>query len=300
MIRGARLRIVWSTAAGFVPAVVVSTILACAPGSDSETPEGELDAPSGEVDAPAGGRDAPVAGGATSPDDDPTLRIVSERTRDGGGYDAFELSGANKPNGIEQRFRRDVPDASPAFVPRSHDGLDLWIAERQPDGAWLAFYRSEPRLGDNSEYHAALYGADGAARWSLDLNPLLSRPTQLEIHDLRYDDGALFFNEACQSYSREAGGDCSALVKIDPSGPEVVWRSSPRTSNGIFLLRDAHIVAGYGFTAEPDSLFLVSRASGERVASVVLDSQPFYLEMRDGRLVVVTNAKVYEVVADRY
>lgn len=211
-------------------------------------------------------------------------------------FEALGLTGTNKPNGIQYRLRQSVPASTPDYVPRSRDGLELWISEAV-EGGWLAFYRE--RLGSypgslNSRYHAAFYGADGAAAWQLDLDRFLSAPTHLEIQDIRLADGDLYFNEACQSYSREAGGRCSALVRVNPAAETLVWRTRHLVSNDIFIVHGDHVVTGYGFTAEPDSLFLVDRSTGRIAASHALDSAHAYLEVSpDGRLVVVTRGRVY-------
>lgn len=209
--------------------------------------------------------------------------------------DALRLTGVNKPNGIEHRLRQSVPPGTPAWIPRELDGLPLWIADPAASG-WLAFYR-EP-LGAtpaplNASYRALGFDDAGRRLWSLDLNRFLSRPSHLEIQDIRLQGGTLFFNEACQSYSREAEGRCSALVGVDPARGEVVWRTGPLVSNDIFLPHRGVLISGYGFTSEPDSLFLVSQATGEILARAGLDSAHSYLEVVDGELVVVTRGRVY-------
>ncbi len=236
-------------------------------------------------------------GPAPSPGPAPSLREISNHPLSGG-YAALGLSGANKPNGLEYRLRRSVPASAPRFVPRRLGPLDLWIAEPASGGAWMGFYRSQLGLlpGDtNADFRAVLFGPGGERRWDLDLNRFLSRPNHLEIQDLRLHDGKLYFNEACQSYSREAGGECSSLVRVDPVAGRVDWRTRPLVSNDVFILRDPYVVVGYGFTSEPDSLFLVEQGTGALVASRALDSAHAYLELVDGRLVVVTRGRVYEM-----
>lgn len=223
--------------------------------------------------------------------------LSSRQLPAGAGPRALGLSGRNKPNGWDQRFRRAVPAALPGFVPRTLRGLTLFIAEPVP-GGHFAFYRSEPGISSsrsNAEYLAVLFTPEGTPRWELPLNRFLSRPRGLEIQDIRYVDGQLYFNEACQSYSREAGGRCSALVRVDPRARRVVWRSRALVSNNVFLFQDGHIVAGYGFTAEPDHLYLVSAATGRIVATQRLDSAHRDLEVSGGVLHVVTHNRLYRL-----
>ncbi|HEV2129595.1 MAG TPA: hypothetical protein VGR27_00745 [Longimicrobiaceae bacterium] len=207
-------------------------------------------------------------------------------------YRRLGLTGVNKPNGMEYRLRHSVPAATPTSLPRQVGGLELFIADPAPEG-WLGVYR-EPlermEAPANPRFRAILFAEDGERFWTLDLNRFLSRPDHLEIQDVRYQEGELYFNEACQSYSREASGRCSSLVRVDPRRQAVEWRTPPLASNNIFILHGPHVIAGYGFTAEPDSLFWIRRETGEIVARRRLDSAHAYLEVREGELVVVTHS----------
>ncbi len=158
-------------------------------------------------------------------------------------------------------------------VPRAVElevgGRELFLLD-PVEGGHLAFYR-EPYGGKsctlqtraNCGYLARFYGDDGdGPRWSLDLGTVMSRPSDLEVQDLRYADGVLYFNEACASYSRQAKGRCASLIAWDPATQQVLWRTKPLTSNGRFLVHGELLISGYGFTGEPDAVFLVSRATG--------------------------------------
>jgi len=227
----------------------------------------------------------------------PGLKVVSrEPLRGRHSYAALGLTGANKPNGLQYRLRVDVPARLPASVPRELEGFPLQLAQATPEG-WLALYVSSPDgpPNANSLYRAALFAADGRRRWALELNRFLSRPRNLEIQDLRLRSGKLYFNEACQSYSAEAGGRCSALVRVDPVRGTLDWRSRDLVSNNVFIFSGPYIVAGYGFTREPDFLHLVSPETGRVLATRRLDSAHSYLEERGGRIHAVTTHSVYRL-----
>jgi hypothetical protein len=102
----------------------------------------------------------------------------------------------------------------------------------------------------------------------------MSRSDHLEVQDIRLSGGVLYFNEACQSYSNEAGGDCSSLVAVDPVARRVLWRTPPLISNNRFMVRGCYIVAGYGFTSEPDALHLIDRGTGAIVQRLAVGSAP--------------------------
>lgn len=168
----------------------------------------------------------------------------------------------------------------PSHVPAELGTLELFILD-SADGGHLAFYR-EPydrqtcKLGNsaNCAYEARHYDRSGALKWSLPLNDILAARARLEIQDIRLANGILYFNEACQSYSSAANGQCSSLVAYDPVARRLVWRSEPLTSNGRFVIRGCYIVAGYGFTSERDHVFLLSRGTGKRLQTLPSTSAP--------------------------
>lgn len=170
----------------------------------------------------------------------------------------------------------DIPD----HVPKSIGTLELFLLD-PADGGHLAFYREPYDVGrctlsghENCRYEARFYDARGTKQWALRLDRVLSRKDRVEIQDIRLAGGVLYFNEACQSYSREAGGQCSALVAVEPREGRVLWRTAPLVSNGRFVIRGCAIVAGYGFTSERDAVFLVDRRTGEVLAEHGVASAP--------------------------
>jgi hypothetical protein len=243
------------------------------------------------------GPSLPVPSSAVPEASAPDARLAARgwEPLDGRGYAALGLTGANKPNGLPYRLRQDVPAATPAYVPRTQEGLELYVAERSADG-WMAFYRG-PLAGNpdgmNVAYRAVLFAPDGARRWDLPLNLFLSRQDRVEIQDVRYVDGMLYLNEACASYSREAEGRCSALVRVDPVRGVEEWRTGPLVSNNVFVIVGPYVVAGYGFTNEDDALFLIDRATGRVLDRQPLDSAHGYIEQVGGEIRVVTNARYY-------
>jgi hypothetical protein len=171
-------------------------------------------------------------------------------------------------------------DEVPGFIPRTLGTLELFLLDAA-DSGYLAFYREPYNLKScqlagarNCAYEAQHYTRGGRMIWRLSLNELLSRADHLEIQDIRLAGGVLYFNEACQSYAQEAEGRCSALVAVDPVARKVLWRTTPLVSNSRFVVRGCYLVAGYGFTAEADHVFLVSRGTGQVLQEVPVASAP--------------------------
>lgn len=195
----------------------------------------------------------------------------------------------------------------PSFVQISSGTLELFLLDKvrvdpdsppgaPPDG-FLAFYRDPYDASScglsgkdgsaNCAYGVALYECSGKIRWVFALEPFLSRPDHLEVQDVRYAGGVLYFNEACQSYSREAGGRCSSLVAVDPVARKVLWRSQPLVSNNQFVVVGRYLVTGYGFTAEPDFLYVLRRSDGKVMQRVSVATAHETMTWRpDGTLAV--------------
>lgn len=223
---------------------------------------------------------AAQAGGCSSLDDaaTPPLDPQAGRLRS---HVTGQLSA--DPRGMSGRSWNggSVPD----FVPRALGTLELFLLD-EADGGYLAFYREPYNLrscqlsgASNCSYEARHYDKRGQLRWKVALNELLSRPDHLEIQDIRLAGGVLYFNEACQSYAEEAEGRCSSLVAVDPAARKVLWRTQPLVSNGRFVVRGCYVVTGYGFTAEPDHVYLVSRGSGAVLQDVPVASAPEKLSL---------------------
>jgi hypothetical protein len=114
-------------------------------------------------------------------------------------------------------------------------------------GGYLALYQSwGGPLGPNESFEVRLFSCAGRPLVGVPLNPLLSRRDQLEAQDVRHADGVLYLDEACQSYSREAGGCCSALAAVDAFSGRRRWRTGPLVSNDVIRPVGDYVVAGHG------------------------------------------------------
>lgn len=218
-------------------------------------------------------------------------------TRDLG---SLGLTGANKVNGREYRLRTHlVPGGKwvgppiPAVVPRRLEpDLSLVILDRAGDG-WLALYRSGTAFGFRDSYRACLYGRAGETEFVVDLDRFLPSDQDREIQDIRYTKPLLLFNAACAGYAAQAGNRCSRLIAIDPRSARLVWRTPALVSNNLFIVEGDWIFCGYGFSSEPDFLYIVDRNSGQVVWTTRLDSAHEYLELNGDKLSVVTTRSLY-------
>ena len=182
----------------------------------------------------------------------------------------FGLTGRNKQHNYVQRYRRQVPEQY------ARSGAD--IMDRVSDG-WIVF--------DRESNVAAHVGEGRKLFWKIDVGTIV-REKRFEVQDLRYDKGVLYFNAACLSYAKRQKGRCSTLYAYDTQQKKLLWHSRYRTSNDIFLVTDRLVIAGYGFTHEPDYLYLLRKRDGKMLKKIKLDSAHDYLEMVGDKLHVIT------------
>ncbi|WP_437275396.1 hypothetical protein WME90_29585 [Sorangium sp. So ce375] len=103
------------------------------------------------------------------------------------------------------------------------------------------------------------------------------------------DDGVLYISSGHRTYAASSKGKNAYLSAIDLASGQLLWQSAPLVCNAEnFLLRGDHLLCGYGFTAEPDFLYVLERATGKVVSKLPLKSGPEFLVEKDGKLFVRT------------
>jgi hypothetical protein len=145
--------------------------------------------------------------------------------------------------------------------------------------------------------------ATGKLLGALDLSAYAHVPgdTGHSRQDVRWaqvQDGVLFVSTFHMGYASDSGGLNAFITALDLATGELLWRSEPLVSNSSnFLLRDGWIITGYGFTAEPDFLFVLDGKTGEVAQRMKVKSGPEMILEKDGIIYVRTYDRDYEVVA---
>lgn len=157
----------------------------------------------------------------------------------------------------------------------------------------------------------ALYGQDGASarcllafgsrgrfRYGLDFAnyvwPPRIAPGERElVYEqvvwAREADGVLYVENAHWTYARSSYGRNGYVTAIDPGTKRARWRSAALVANArTFVVADDYLVTGYGFTAEPDYLYLLDRRTGRAVDRLALPSAPERIVRRGSRIFVRT------------
>jgi outer membrane protein assembly factor BamB len=101
--------------------------------------------------------------------------------------------------------------------------------------------------------------------------------------------GVLYVSNTHLTYASQTRGRNAYLSALDLRVKRTRWRSRALVANSRnFVVSGELIVAGYGFTAEPDFLYLLHRPSGRVLDRLPLPSAPEVIALRGDRLEVRT------------
>lgn len=99
----------------------------------------------------------------------------------------------------------------------------------------------------------------------------------------------LYISHGHNTYAKSSLGMNAYITAIDTENERILWRSKPLVANSNnFVMKDNVIISGYGFTAEPDYIYLLSLDTGEVLQQIPVKSAPEYLILQDNKLYVRT------------
>lgn len=102
-------------------------------------------------------------------------------------------------------------------------------------------------------------------------------------------DEILYVETAHQTYAKSTYGLNGYLNAIGPRQRKLLWRSPAQVANAQnFVVLNSTVVTGYGFTAEPDYLYALDRATGKVTGRVLLPSAPQTISRHGNVLTVDT------------
>ena len=188
-----------------------------------------------------------------------------------GTYEGYMgLSGVNSHQKSNETFQTTYPGE--LKNPRQY------LTERTSKG-WVVLSKKSHKV-----VHVSM--EDEQVYWQYDLRKIV-KEDQFYVEGMRYENGILYFNAACRSYSKEQRGKCSTLYAYDTTSDTLLWHSDYLISNSSFILTEKLVVAGYGFTAEPDYLYFIRKSDGKVLKRVKLKTAHRYLEMVGSQLHVI-------------
>lgn len=97
----------------------------------------------------------------------------------------------------------------------------------------------------------------------------------------------LYASTGHHTYSKTTKGKNAFLTAIDTNTGSVRWQSDPLVCNASnFVVYGSYIICSYGFTDEPDFIYVISRADGKTVSKIPIKSGAQYLIMKGNQLFV--------------
>jgi hypothetical protein len=91
------------------------------------------------------------------------------------------------------------------------------------------------------------------------------------------------------TYARSSKGRTGYVTAINIKDNRVLWTSPALISNARnFEVIDDYLITGYGFTEEPDFLFVLRRKTGDVIQKIKLKSGPDYIIRKNNDIYVRT------------
>lgn len=113
--------------------------------------------------------------------------------------------------------------------------------------------------------------------------------TEQGVNWAQVRDGVLFVCTGHGTYAKSSGGLTGYLSALDLRSGDLLWRSDSVVCNaGNFLYEDGFIIAGYGFTAEPDFMYVVDAKDGKTVQKLRIKSGPEFILRKGSQIFVRT------------
>jgi hypothetical protein len=195
--------------------------------------------------------------------------------------------------------RYQDPSDSPAGprlawpAPRAFRGQPLHRVILQGGTAFLLYGENgiaRYLVGASNRTHRLRYAFD----FDTFIRPPRARAGDEELVDegvewAREQDGVLYVETSHLTYADASYGRNGYIAAVDLRTRKILWRSRALVANArTFVLAGDFIVSGYGFTMEPDYLYVLDRRTGRAITRLVLPSAPERIVRRGSRLYVRT------------
>ncbi|MCB1825383.1 MAG: hypothetical protein KDJ54_12705 [Candidatus Competibacteraceae bacterium] len=206
----------------------------------------------------------------------------------------FEANGLALPTHEVPNPFQNQPGNLPKFVPEKFNNQPLVKAIRCQEAVLLVYGADF----SDGRYLIALDATSGEFLYGFDFLRYAYPPTftgrdrdfvRQQLKWAWWENGVLYVSHAHNTYARASGGLNAYLTALDTASGAMLWRSQPLVSNAAnFELIGDTIIAGYGFTAEPDYLYLLDKKTGAVYERIKLKSGPEFIIPKGDHLYVRT------------
>lgn len=137
------------------------------------------------------------------------------------------------------------------------------------------------------EQQETLYAAYDFAKYEFSPKTTLMGNYQ-RVDDFVIEGNVLYVAHGTNGYSDGAGYQTGYITAFNMEKQEIIWTTQPLTCNSHFTIYNNSIICGYGFTSEPDNLFVLDKYSGQRVQKISMKKMVNDVVVRDGLAYVRT------------
>lgn len=146
----------------------------------------------------------------------------------------------------------------------------------------------------DERYLVCMDGFNGEYIYALDFSNYRSpanseKASAVQSIGFAYEDknGTLYVSNASSGYAKESKGKTGYVTALEPKTGKLLWRSGPLTQNAhTFADAGDVLVCGYGFTAEPDFLYVIDKRTGRTVQTIPVKSGPSLIIRKGNRIYV--------------
>jgi hypothetical protein len=177
----------------------------------------------------------------------------------------------------------------PAAFPASFNGQELTLAWHHKGVVYEVFSDSLLFVADSVSGKVICAYDFGAYMYSPNTVAGERMFTQQEIRFARLEDSVLYVAGYHNTYAKSSGKQNGYLNAIDIRTHKINWRSHALLNNSsTFVLHNGYLICGYGFTAEPDFVYVLETRTGKVAAVVPVKSGPELIIQKGNRLYVRT------------
>lgn len=186
-----------------------------------------------------------------------------------------------KDNGIKIPSLRPQATDLPEHVPSSLAG----------GGAIRAWF---PQLGHDVAAYGSIVGVFAANKEPrvFDASATMASSSATDVFGVNFaavSGSTLLVQTSRNGYSKDVGGKTAFITAYDTVEGRLLWQSAPLVANGgNFIVTRDYVIAGYGFTAEPDFLYVLDLATGKTLTKTSLPSGPSAMALQGDKLLVRT------------
>lgn len=186
----------------------------------------------------------------------------------------------------------------PDGVPAEFEGAKFIRAIRSGD-RYLAIYGPDYAGGTL----VAGFDDDGEMQFAFDFTDYAYAPRNVEsdrefveqrVMWAEAKGDVLYVSHGHRTYAKSSQGMNAYVTAIDLRTGKALWHSAPLVANAAnFAFAGDHLITGYGFTAEPDFLYVLRAKDGVAVSKVPVKSGPSFIVKKGDRLYVRTYDRDY-------